>query len=190
MDERPPDRSALGHPQTPEPRKNAPAIIFQAMHKGVRRRPQNDREARGRELGTPSRTLEASVGGNGARTEWKSAPATTRPRRGAQASSARTTDQLRRALQWKVVSAGYANRRQEEIEELCGRRPAVHAPAAAFKRRPEKTERLPRPASSHRSERPHPTNVRRPQRLGAQASPRHLRPESQGVRRLSQMPSC
>ena len=48
------------------------------------------------------------------------------------------------------------------------------------------TDRLPRPPSSRRSMRPHPTSVRRPRHPGAPASPRRLRPESQAVSRPTQ----
>ena len=53
----------LGHALTHKRRQTAPATIFQAMNKRVHRRPQNDCETRGRKLGAPFRTFEASVGG-------------------------------------------------------------------------------------------------------------------------------
>ncbi len=124
----------LGHTLTHEHRQTAPAIIFQAMHESVRRRPQDDCEARGRKLRGPTGTFEASVGRWNPRSDRKSASATGRPRRGAKPGPARTTDQLSRTLQWNMVSATDTNRRQKEIQELDGQRPAVHAPAAVFTR--------------------------------------------------------
>jgi len=59
-----PGDGGTGHALAHEPRQTAPAVILQAMHERVRRRPQNDCETRGRKLGAPFRTFEASVGGN------------------------------------------------------------------------------------------------------------------------------
>ena len=54
------------HALTHEPRQGAPPVIFQAVHEGVCRRPQNDCEGGGRKLWAPSSAFDAGIGGNGA----------------------------------------------------------------------------------------------------------------------------
>ena len=82
-----------------------------------------------------------------------------------------------------------SGRWSRQPRQTAGRKNSRSSAASArpFTRGCAQGGRIPGHASSPRSGRSHPTSVRRKRRPGAQASPRHPQPESQGVWRLLRM---